>query len=205
MSDFTYEKENNNSVLETYEWDNVWWEHTENTTAKRVVYIGDSISCGTRGFGTKLSDNKILFDGFGTSKALDNPYFKDSLSLFINQEKKLDAILFNNGLHGWHQSAEEYNKKYGEMIEFIKSISNAPIFIVLTTNLVNDVERNKIVIKRNEIAKKYADKFGLKVIDLYSTSVEYSNLHSEDGVHFVYEGYEKLAETILKKLNYNGI
>ncbi len=201
MSNFTYEKSNNKSTLETYEWDNVWWEHTENTQAKRVVYIGDSISCATRHFATGLSENTVLFDGFGTSKALDNPYFKDSLSVFMKQEQRIDAILFNNGLHGWHLSINEYDKKYGEMIEFIKSISNAPIYVLLTTNLPNDEERNEIVINRNEIAKKYADKFGLKIIDLYSVSVEYSNLHTDDGVHFVNDGYKKLAECILKTLN----
>ena len=205
MSDFTYEKENNNSPLETYEWDNVWWEHTENTTAKRVAYIGDSISCGTRGIATKLSDYKILFDGFGTSKALDNPYFKDSVSIFMKQEQKTDAILFNNGLHGWHLSIEDYEKEYGKMIEFIKSISNAPLFIVLTTNLPKDEDRNKKVIERNEIAKKCADKFGLKIIDLYSVSVENSDLHTSDNVHFVEDGYKKLAECILKTLDDNGI
>ena len=205
MSDFTYEKQNNNSNLETFEWDNVWWEHTENTTAKRVAYIGDSISCGTRRIATEASENKVLFDGFGTSKALDNPCFKDSLSIFMKQEQKIDAILFNNGLHGWHLSIENYEKEYGKMIEFIKSISNAPLFIVLTTNLPNDEERNEIVIKRNEIAKKYADKFGYKCIDLYSVSVENNDLHTEDNVHFVEDGYKKLAECILKILDENGI
>ncbi len=205
MSDFTYEKENNNSPLETFEWDNVWWEHTENKTDKRVLYIGDSISCGTRRIATETSGNTVLFDGFGTSKALDNPYFKDSLSVFMKQEQRIDAILFNNGLHGWHLSIEEYEQKYGEMLEFIKTISNAPIYIVLTTNLSDGDERNETVIKRNEIAKKYAEKFGLKIIDLYSTSVKYSNLHTEDGVHFVDDGYKKLAESILNVLKDNGI
>ena len=201
MNGFTYEKENNNSALETYEWDNVWWEHTEDSTANRVIYIGDSISCATRHIATELSNHKILFDGFGTSKALDNPYFKDTLSIFMKQEQKIDAILFNNGLHGWHLSIEEYEQEYGEMIELIKSISHAPVFIVLTTNLPNDEERNEIVIKRNEVAKKCAEKFGLNIIDLYAVSVKHSNLHTEDGVHFVNDGYNKLAACILETLN----
>ena len=36
MSDFTYEREKNNNPLETYEWDNVWWEHATTKGATRV-------------------------------------------------------------------------------------------------------------------------------------------------------------------------
>ena len=54
MSSYTYEFENRKTPLETYEWDNVWFEHTENDTDDRVVYIGDSISCATRKVATAI-------------------------------------------------------------------------------------------------------------------------------------------------------
>ena len=101
MEEMTYEFEAREHQLETYEWDNVWWEHTEINDLPRVLYIGDSISCGTRRVATATADKKILFDGFGTSKALDNPYFKDSLHIFAQQQGKRAVVVFNNGLHGW--------------------------------------------------------------------------------------------------------
>ena len=119
MSEFTYETSDTSRNLETFEWDNVWWEQTANETSKRILYIGDSISCGTRRLITSLSKSEILCDGFGTSKALDNPYFKSSLELFMKQQNKCDAILFNNGLHGWHLSDEEYEKCYDDMLLFL--------------------------------------------------------------------------------------
>ena len=88
MSDFTYQSAPTKGKYETYEWDNIWWEQTGNEPAKRILYIGDSISCGTRHFITSLSESKVLCDGFGTSKALDNPYFKPSLELFMKQQSK---------------------------------------------------------------------------------------------------------------------
>ena len=88
MSDFTYEVEKRTSPLENFEWDNVWWEQMNSGAGKRIVYIGDSISCGTRRIATSVSENKYLFDGFGTSKALDNPYLKPSLALFLDQMKE---------------------------------------------------------------------------------------------------------------------
>ena len=89
-------------VYETYEWDNTWIEHADDSNRKRVLYIGDSISCGTRHIATNLTDCRILFDGFGTSKALDNPYFEDMLRLVAARESRRDAVLFNNGFHGFH-------------------------------------------------------------------------------------------------------
>ena len=82
MSSFTYETENRCERLETYEWDNVWWEHADTEGVPRVLYIGDSISCATRRTATGAAGETIFFDGFGTSKALDNPYFADSIRLF---------------------------------------------------------------------------------------------------------------------------
>ena len=133
MSQFTYETNDISKNLETYEWDNVWWEQTENNTAKRILYIGDSISCGTRHSITKLSNSEILCDGFGTSKALDNRHFKPSLELFMNQQNKCDIILFNNGLHGWHLSEAEYEKYYDEMLLFLIE-TGKPIFLLLLPN-----------------------------------------------------------------------
>ena len=59
MSNFTYEREERKEKLETWEWDNVWFEHPNDNEAKRVLYIGDSISCGTRRIATEQTDSKI--------------------------------------------------------------------------------------------------------------------------------------------------
>ena len=75
MTDFTYAFKDRKERLETYEWDNVWWECADDCETPRVLYIGDSISCGTRRFATEATENTILFDGVGTSKAVDNPLF----------------------------------------------------------------------------------------------------------------------------------
>ena len=68
MSDFTYQSSVPCSRLENFEWDNTWIEQTNKTDVARVLYIGDSISCGTRRIATERANGKYLFDGFGTSK-----------------------------------------------------------------------------------------------------------------------------------------
>lgn len=199
MSHFTYEFEGKSTELETYEWDNVWWEQTNKNNISRVLYIGDSISCATRRIATSSSEGRMLFDGFGTSKALDNPYLLDSIRLFAKQQGCRDAVLFNNGLHGWHLDDEQYAYYYEKTVKFLlDEFKGTPIFIVLTTS-VSDTEREQRVRRRNEVATEIAEKYGLSIIDLYSISLDFSEMHT-DGVHFNDDGYKKFAEQIIYDL-----
>lgn len=201
MSQYTYEFENKNVELETYEWDNVWWEQTSRTNTPRVLYIGDSISCSIRTRATTFSEGRLLFDGFGTSKALDNPFLFDSIRIFAKQQRYRNAVIFNNGLHGWHLDDEEqYPYYYEEMVKFLlDKFKDTPIAIVLTTS-VADAEREQRVKCRNEVANEIAVKYGLPVIDLYSVSVEFSEFRKDDGVHFTSEGYQLLADVLVEKV-----
>lgn len=199
MSEFTYENKDTNFELETFEWDNVWLDHITDPTLPRILYIGDSISCGTRRVATIASGEKLLFDGFGTSKALDNPYFKESLLLFARQQPHRNAIIINNGLHGWHiNDGEEYKNLYKNMLEFLmENFKDTPLYIVTTTHVANP-EREQRVIARNKMALELAKELNLGVIDFYALSAKNSELVGGDGVHFTPDGYKALAETLLE-------
>ena len=200
MSDFTYESKNSGAKLETYEWDNNWLEHCENTTSPRVFYIGDSISCATRKMLNKQAAGELLFDGFGTSKALDNPYFKDSVKLFGAQQPGGRAfVLFNNGLHGWHLDDEtEYPAALDDFVEFLTTEYPEAQTVILLTTHVRDAVRDERVVRRNREALRIAERRGLPTVDLYSIVKSNPSLLSPDGVHLLPEGYELLAEAILK-------
>ena len=198
MSEFTYQEKPTESKLETYEWDNTWWEKTADTEHTRVLYIGDSISCGTRNINAK---GEILFDGFGTSKAIDNPFFKESLSLFARQQAHREVILFNNGLHGFHLNDEEYAKYYADFVDFLKeSFKGVPIILLLTTDVLGNEERTEIVKKRNEKAIEIANEKGCEVLDLFETALEIGSLHTSDGVHFTDDGYSVLGDKLIEKI-----
>ena len=201
MDKLNYEN-NKQLMLEKYEWDKVWIENTWDNDSNRVLYIGDSISDDTRKAANKLKKGEILFDGFATSKALDNPFYKKSLSLFIEQLPKIELILFNNGLHGFHLEDEsEYARYYEEMVEFLlEKYPNVPLFLLLTTYRRNE-EKLKRVKARNEVVLNIAKKYNLHVIDLYTVTEKNKDLLSEDGVHFTIEGYEVIAKEIIKKYN----
>ena len=199
MDNFTYQKEGS-AKYETFEWDNVWLEHADEPDRKRVLYIGDSISCGTRLIATARTDKKILFDGFGTSKALDNPYFKDALHLFAIQQGQRSAVLFNNGLHGFHLDDEgAYWDGYEEMVRFLLAeFEETPIYIVLTTHIA-DTDQNERVIMRNRAAREIAEKYDLPIIDLYAVTEPIPD-QLTDGVHLTETGYNALAQAIIDAL-----
>ncbi len=198
MSQFTYQSESYGFKLENWEWDNTWIDHPNDHMKKRFFYIGDSISCGTRKQFSAISD-KITCDGFGTSKALDNPFFFESLRLFAAQLNGFECVLFNSGLHGWHLNPEEYGKYYEKMVKFLLSeFKGTPVYVVLTTSIAGDQSN---VLARNEKACEVAARYGLKTIDLYTVSVENADLRCDDGVHFTDEGYIKFAQYICEEVS----
>lgn len=200
MSADTYEFESQSNSLEIYEWDDVWWDHPTDTSLPRITYIGDSISRGTRKAMAPLITGSLLLDNFATSKALDNPYFASALSLFFSQQKRCDALLFNNGLHGWHLADDEYASYYEKMICFLRqSLPDTPLIAVLSTYLSN-AEQNSRVRARNAIARGIAERYGLPILDFYTVAKQNASTMISDGVHFEKEGYCALANEMLKFL-----
>ena len=190
---------NHKIVLETYEWENIWWENTAESVHPRVLYVGDSISCGIRTKATAASNNELLFDGVGTSKALDNAFFYSTIHNFALQQESCAAVLFNNGLHGWHLDDGEYEFYYQKMIDFLKKeFCDIPSALVLTTDVVNEPYGYdaKRIISRNDIVCRLAENNEMPVIDLYSVSRGLADLHCDDGVHFTDEGYGKLGKAL---------
>jgi hypothetical protein len=206
MGEFTYQEDAYGFKLENWEWDNTWIDHPNDRQKKRFFYIGDSISCGTRRMFRAVSD-KYTCDGFGTSKGLDNPFFCDGIRYFAAQLNGFECVLFNNGLHGWHLDNEQYEKCYEKMVKFlISEFKGVPVYIVLTTSTKGDEElgENSRVRKRNAAASRVAEKYGLKVIDLYTVSLENKDLRTDDGVHFTDEGYKVFAKYIFECVSKNS-
>ncbi len=201
MESFTYQETLTDHPLETYEWDNIWWEHADDSKPPRVLIVGDSISCGYRQLINKELNGRMYADVFGTSKALDNRYFLKTLENVLAQQARTDLIQINNGLHGWHLKNDDYEKYYRKAIDFIENqCKSVPLIVALTTpvrskeNLNEFDVRNQTVIERNEIAKKIAQEKGLIVFDFYSLIKDHANLYTPDGVHLLEEGYIRIAK-----------
>ena len=189
-------------TLETYEWDQTWIENTEDLASPRVLYIGDSISIPTRVKLNETFGGKLRVDGFASSKAADHPFFTESVRLFAAQQAApYRAVLFNNGLHGWHlDDADAYPRHYERVITELRALFPQAAFLLLMTTPVADPERDERVRCRNRAAAKIAEAYGLPTVDLYHADPELASYLSADGVHFTDEGYRILAGTVAAAL-----
>ncbi len=204
---FTDEKNDTQNTLETYEWDNIWWEHAENTEAPRILAIGDSISCGWRTALNEYYNGSRYVDGFGSSKALDNPYLLPSIRLMASQMPQCDVVLFNNGLHGFHLSVDQYRAHDQTLLRALKEeFADKRIFVLLTTpvrdgsDLSELAKRTEDVIERNFAAIDVAETLELPIIDLFTPLLTRPELYSDDGVHLSQEGYGLLASIIAENI-----
>lgn len=190
------------AVLETYEWDQTWIEHTEDRASPRVLYIGDSISIPTRVRLNGIFGEKLRVDGFASSKAADHPFFTESVRLFTAQQAApYRAVLFNNGLHGWHlDDADAYPAHYARVTGELRALFPQAVFLLLTTTPAADPDMDARVRSRNKAAAEISEAYGLRTVDLYHADPALASYLSADGVHFTDEGYRILAEAVASAL-----
>ncbi|HEY1190437.1 MAG TPA: hypothetical protein VGE74_22580, partial [Gemmata sp.] len=102
-------------VRESIEWLDVWVPGNGVRDQPRVLLIGDSI---TRAYYKSVEDTlkgKAIVCRLATSKSLGDPGLLDEVKLVLGQAK-FDVIHFNNGMHGWGYSEDEYAKALPELI-----------------------------------------------------------------------------------------
>lgn len=211
MEQFTYESRETAGTLETYEWDNIWWEKPAEAHKPRVLIIGDSISCGYRGFVNEELAGKIYADGLGTSKAADHAWYPKILEYMAAQTSGYRVVQFNNGLHGWHLSDEdEYLKSCERILRLTEKLfPQAKLITALTTPVWDRANplclspRSARVLKRNESLRLAAEKLGAQVLDLYHPFADRPELFQKDGVHLKEEGYRLAAKLCAAMLQQN--
>lgn len=189
--------------LEDIEWTQYWAENC-NKNKPFVLMIGDSISVGYRHFVYENIKDRYCAVTVSTSKAIDNRSFLKEIEFIASEEGfGYSVIHFNNGIHGYHLSTEEYALYYDEAVKFL--ISTYPdAQIILATSTPSTVppdnkefaEWNRAVAERNEAIKKLAEKYSLPVDDLYSLAVSHPEYMADDGVHFTMEGYKALGKKV---------
>lgn len=195
--------------LERYEWCDFWWEEAEKNNKPRVLLIGDSITRAYRPIVNELIKEKAYVDMLATSKALDNPSLKLEINYILNHENfRYKVIHFNNGLHGWHLSEEEYEKCLDEVVNhIIKNVKDAKIVLALSTPVTRDGiveeidwETTSKVLARNKAMERIAEKYNLLVDDLYNPMYGKSEYRVKDGYHYNEMGEKAQAEIVAGKI-----
>ena len=191
---------------EASEWCTIWISNATGTKLPRVLLMGDSITVGYSSKVTDLLKDKASVSRLTTSKSIGDPALLAEVALVLDQ-CSFDVIHFNNGLHGWGYSEQEYQKHFPELIATFRK--HAPKAKLIWTTITpmrksNDLaviaENTKRVLARNKIAEEIVTKEGIAVDDLYTLVKDQPDYWSKDGVHFNAKGIAVQAEQVSKRI-----
>lgn len=197
-------------VRENIEWLDVWVPGNGVKDQPRVLLIGDSI---TRGYYKAVEDNlkgKAVVCRLATSKSLGDPGLLDEVKLVLGQAK-FDVIHFNNGMHGWGYTEDEYAKAIPDLVATIrKGAPGAKLVWASTTPVrvaskVDQLDPKTDRVKaRNKAATEVMAKEKIPTDDLFALVADRPEPFSNDGVHLNAKGStamgEQVAAEVLKLL-----
>jgi lysophospholipase L1-like esterase len=189
---------------ESIEWLDIWAPNTNDKGLPRVLLIGNSITRLYNPIVERLLKGKAYVARLTTSKSVGDPALLDEISMFMRQYS-FDVVHFNNGMHGWAYSEEEYRRAFPKFFETIKKYAPHATLIWATTTprrkgkgmLQIDSLTNRIK-ERNRIATEYlSKKSGVIIDDLYSViSSNPAYYENGDGTHPNAVGVKVLADKV---------
>ncbi len=177
-------------IRERIEWADIWVTDADKDDLPRVLLIGDSIARGYFEEVEKGLAGKACCARLTTSKCVSDPSFPDEVQLLLKQYP-FAVIHFNNGLHGWGYTEDQYRDGLLRLLEtFQKGAGHAQLIWATTTPMRDRDDLSKLtdqterVKERNRIAAAIMQEHGIPANDLYGLVEQHPDWHSGDGVHF---------------------
>jgi hypothetical protein len=193
-------------LRERIEWLEIRVNDTNVTDLPRVLLLGDSISGGYfKGVTDELA-GKASVARLGTSKSLGDPALFDEIRMVLGQYK-FDVIHFNNGLHGWEYTEDDYREAFPKLIALLRQAAPGAklIWATSTPRRTGAPEYksfhpgNDRVLARNRIAAGFVAKEGIPVNDLYTLIENHAELTS-DGTHYKPEGVALMVKQVTRTI-----
>lgn len=196
------------SSRESIEWCDIWISHANEANLPRVLLIGDSISRDYYSTVERLLSGKAYVGRLSSSAFIADPVLSQQIKTTLTSTR-FDVILFNNGMHGWQHTEDEYRQAFPELLETLHRyaphakliwasttpVKNSPAAFAEHSNEATD-ER---ITARNLIALKFVEAKGIPVDDLYSLMSGHPELHS-DNVHFNEQGIALQAAQVAAQI-----
>jgi len=193
-------------IRERIEWSDIWITDAEKNDLPRVLLIGDSITRGYFGEVENRLAGKAYCARLTTSKCVSDPFFPDEVQLLLNQYK-FAVIHFNNGLHGWGYTEEQYRDGLLRLINTFKEHAAGAELIWATTTPIrnsNNLERfsedTERVKARNGVAAEVLKDRNITTNDLYGVVQSHPEFFAGDGVHYNTKGMEAQAEQVVESV-----
>jgi hypothetical protein len=193
-------------VRERIEWIDIWVTDADKDDLPRVLLVGDSITRGYFSAVEKHLAGRAYCARLTTSKCVSDPTFNDDLKLILEQYD-FSVIHFNNGLHGWGYTEDEYRDGLLKTIAAVKKYAGDAKLVWATTTPVREqgnleavAERTKRVKLRNKFASEITTEQSIPTDDLFGLVQQHPEWQSTDGVHFNAQGNEELAKQVAESV-----
>jgi len=178
-------------VTEKIEWTYSDRPEKPNASLPNVLLIGDSITRAYYPAVAKGLDGSANCYYFATSASIGDERLARQLGEYFTMiQVSFDVVHFNNGMHGWGYTENEYDKYFGELRAEIRvRAPHAKLVWASTTPVRKDQPggaTNVRIEARNAIAARMVGA-SIPVDDQYSLMKAHADLHSDD-VHFNAEG-----------------
>ena len=196
---------------ERIEWTNIWIPSADKNDLPRVLLIGNSITQGYYGNVKDGLKGKAYVARYTTSRGILDPVLFEEIKTIIKHHK-FDVIHFNNGLHGYHYTPEQYERGLKKLIALLKKYGQGAELIGATSTRVlpgfkgwkTDEFNQKLIETRNKIMKKVCKENDIEVDDLYEVTKDHPGWFKSDKIHYNKDGYMQLGKQaihyILNKL-----
>lgn len=179
-----------------------WLPHLNDHDLPRVLLVGDSITKAYSAEVETLLNGKAYVGRIATSRCVGDPTLLRELDAILTSTR-FDLVHFNNGLHGWDYSEDEYQRYFPELIGAIRGHQKQARLIWATTTPVrvignlNEFEaRTQRVKIRNTIAAQLLAGENISVNDLFALGEQHAQYYRDDGVHFHPDGVLALARQV---------
>ena len=179
-------------VTEKIEW--TYTDRPEMPDAKlpNVLLVGDSITRAYYKATAEQLKGKANVYYFATSVSVGDERLAPQLAEYFRMiAVRFDVVHFNNGMHGWGYTEDEYRKYFLELVMAVRMGAPAARLVWASTTPVRKdtlgQSSNARIDARNAIAAELIAKSGIAVDDQHALMMQHQDLHSDD-VHFTAEG-----------------
>jgi len=193
------------SIAEEVEW--TWEVRPSKPDLKlpNVLLLGDSI---TRNYFPQVKKD---LDGvanvylLATSASVGDPRLEAQIKEFLKLEKvRFRVVHFNNGMHGWGYTEEEYKIAFPQLIRSAKSLRDKQGVLIWTSTTpvkVDNADGPTIarVDERNKIALELVKASRVTVDDQHALMLRHEDLFA-DSVHFNEAGSNLMGDRVAESV-----
>jgi hypothetical protein len=200
--------EKRKSVTEKIEWTYTDRPESPDPSLPNILLVGDSI---TRAYYKAVADDlagKANCYYFATSVSVGDERLGPQLADYFKMiGVRFEIVHFNNGMHGWGYTEDEYRRYFPELLTAVRGGAPSARLVWATITPVRKDKQggatNERIDVRNAIAGELVTKQEIVIDDQHALMLSHQDLHADD-VHFNTEGSsiqgKQVAESILKLL-----